>query len=133
MKNYTTEIDYHRSCSEVCLLLGKFGARAVMLEYENKIPISLSFQLDLNVRVIQYRLPCNWNGILEVLKKNKRAEKTEEQAIRVGWRCIKDWVEAQLAFVESEMVQLHQVFLPYAVDDNNRTVSENFETKLLGK
>lgn len=36
-----------------------------------------------------------------------------EQAVRVGWRIIRDWVRAQCAIIESEMVTLEQVFLPY--------------------
>jgi hypothetical protein len=32
----------------------------------------------------------------------------------VAWRIIKDWVEAQLAIVEAEQVELVEVFLPFA-------------------
>jgi hypothetical protein len=33
----------------------------------------------------------------------------------VSWRLINDWVEAQMTIVETTMVQLEQVFLPYVI------------------
>jgi len=42
--------------------------------------------------------------------------------MRVSWRILKDWVEAQMALVETHMVTLEQVFLPYAVTDDGQTI-----------
>jgi hypothetical protein len=42
----------------------------------------------------------------------------------VAWRITKDWVEAQLAIIESQMVTTAQVFLPYAVTSNGQTLYE---------
>ena len=39
----------------------------------------------------------------------------EQQAQKVAWRIIKDWVEAQMAIVEAQMADVAEVFLPYAV------------------
>jgi len=36
-----------------------------------------------------------------------------DQSRRVGWRIIRQWLEAQLAIVETQMVTIEQVFLPY--------------------
>ena len=44
--------------------------------------------------------------------------------MRTAWRITKDWVEAQMAIVETKMVTLPQVFLPYAVTQNGQTVYE---------
>ncbi|WP_189339127.1 hypothetical protein [Williamsia muralis] len=35
---------------------------------------------------------------------------TPEHALRVAWRITKDWVEAQLAIIETQMVTPAQVF-----------------------
>jgi hypothetical protein len=53
---------------------------------------------------------------------------TEEQALRVGWRIIKDWVEAQMAIVESELAGVAEVFLPYAVTKSGTTLYKHIET-----
>jgi hypothetical protein len=37
---------------------------------------------------------------------------------------VKDWVEAQLAIIETRMVTTAQVFLPYAVTTNGQTLYE---------
>jgi hypothetical protein len=37
---------------------------------------------------------------------------------------VKDWVEAQMAIVDTKMVQLEQVFLPYVITPDGRTLYE---------
>ena len=41
------------------------------------------------------------------------AKARREQAFRTAWRIIKDWGEAQLALLETEMVDFEEVFMPY--------------------
>jgi len=43
-------------------------------------------------------------SILEIQKDPKvpRSKCTDEQALRVSWRIIKDWVKAQMAIVECQ-------------------------------
>jgi hypothetical protein len=62
--------------------------------------------------------------ILEHDRKVPRGFRTQEQALRVSWRIIKDWVEAQMAIVDTKMVQLEQVFLPYVIMPDGRTLYE---------
>jgi hypothetical protein len=50
--------------------------------------------------------------------------RTEDHARNVAWRVVKDWVEAQLAIIETRMVTTAQVFLPYAVTANGQTLYE---------
>jgi hypothetical protein len=49
------------------------------------------------------------------------------QAVRTAWRIVKDWVEAQMALVETQMVTTQQVFLPYAIMKDGRTLTEHVE------
>ena len=48
--------------------------------------------------------------------------------------CSKDWVEAQLAIIETSMVTTAQVFLPCAVTNNGLSLYEYISqnTQLLG-
>ena len=48
----------------------------------------------------------------------------EEHVYRVAWRIIKDWVEAQMALLETEMVKIEQIFLPYIITKDGKTVYE---------
>jgi len=54
-----------------------------------------------------------------------------EQAERVAWRIVKDWVEAQMAILESEMVQMDEIFLPYMVNNNGQTFFEAYRNNQL--
>ena len=51
------------------------------------------------------------------------------QAIRIAWRIVKDWVEAQMAILETEMVKMEQIFLPYIQTQQGQTLFEVFESR----
>jgi hypothetical protein len=57
----------------------------------------------------------------------KFEERDREQAERVGWRQLKRWLEAQLALVETEMVEMREVFAPYLLAEDGRTLFECLE------
>ena len=40
----------------------------------------------------------------------------------MAWRVIKDWLEAQLALLETEMVTFEQIMLPYLQVDSSHTL-----------
>ncbi len=133
--NYTTEKDADISAAEIGKMLSRAGASAVMTEYDEQegYVTSLSFKLKLDQEnIVTFRLPCDYHGVQEAIvrynegrknkKKQRRIDDTREQAVRVAWRIVKDWVEAQLAFIESRQVTVTQVFLAYAVDKNNITL-----------
>jgi hypothetical protein len=108
----------------------------IVNEYDdNGFIIGLSFAIELDGQKVGFRLPCDWRPVLQILEEDRkvpRNKKTQEQAIRVAWRIIKDWVEAQMAIVETKMVKTEQVFLPYAVQKNGKTLYDNvIESKML--
>ena len=48
----------------------------------------------------------------------------EKQARRTAWRNIKDWLDAQMALIETEQVKLEEIFLPYMTDGSGKTLYE---------
>ena len=54
---------------------------------------------------------------------------TQEQAERVAWRILKDWIEAQMALLDIEMVRFEEIFLPYIETQNGQTIYERLEQK----
>lgn len=130
--NYTTKIDPDKTASEISKCLSLHGASAVMTEYdpvEGQVT-ALSFKVKMGDREIAFRLPSDWKPVLKVLEQQWLQRKIggprpdKFQAVRVSWRIIKDWVEAQMALVETQMVTTAQVFLPYAVMRDGKTLSE---------
>jgi hypothetical protein len=130
--NYTTQVDAFKTVSEIQRLLAKAGASAVLHDFDQQGNIvALSFRIRLNERDISFRLPTDWRPVLEVMEHDRRIPRrlcTQEQALRVAWRITKDWVEAQLAFIETMMVTTAQVFLPYAVTSNGESLYQYIAT-----
>jgi hypothetical protein len=129
--NYTTKIDSYKTITEIQQILAKGGASKCVID--NDVagnPVALTFCINWNGMLTAFQLPCNFEGVLRAMKHNKKVPRSfcnEEQALRVGWRIVKDWVEAQLAIVEAQLSSLPEVFLPYAVTKNGTTLFKHLE------
>jgi hypothetical protein len=133
--NYTTTVNTDRTAAQIQTILQRHGARAVLMEYgpDHQV-IGLSFKALTAYGEIPIRLPVDVAATFEVLKKQCRGGQiprryvTEQQARRITWRILKDWTEAQMALLETEMetemVKLEQIFLPYVVTESGRSVYE---------
>jgi len=130
--NYTTSISSDKTVAEICALLGSAKCAAVMQEYDLQGSVSaIAFKINTEHGIICYHLPCFPDAIVEVFNRQvvagklaRRYKGDKDQARRVGWRIVKDWLEAQLAIIETGMVKLDQVFLPYAQGPDGRTLYE---------
>lgn len=133
--NYTTTIDAFKTVSEIEYILVKHKAKSVMKNYEGESISGLSFLVDTGAVQVPIRLPVKVDECLEVLKREKKSspksniKATREQAERVAWRILKDWVEAQMALLDIEMVRLEEIFLPYIEMRNGQTIYEQLEKK----
>lgn len=137
----TTKIPAGQTVSEIQHLLGKYGAAAVMTEYEDNEVKAVCFQIMFLDRNIPFRLPCRWESIEASLNEKYPIDEyyyrgelkkrdNKEQAKRVAWRQILRWVEAQLALVETNMVKIQEVFLPYVqVNIKGETFYDQIENK----
>lgn len=126
--NYTTEVPAEKSIAELQKILTKHGARKLLIENDDDGSVSsMSFMIETERGMSGYRLPLQWERVLAVLQEQKVQPryKTKAQAMRVGWRILKDWTEAQLAIIQTRMVSLDQVFLPYAVTSDGRSLYEH--------
>jgi len=124
--NYTTKIDSIKTIGEITKCLVEHGAKKIVSDYDDDgVPIQVTFQISINDNMVFYALPANYGGVLKAMDKNKKVPRSmvnKEQAIRVSWRIIKDWVEAQMAIVEAQLADMAEVFLPYAVTKNGNTL-----------
>ena len=128
--NYTTQIKAEKTIMEIQQSLVKHGATKIIIDYEGQNPKAVTFCLMLNDKIVGYALPANYTGVLKSMRKSPKIPKnllTEEQALRVSWRIIKDWVEAQMALVEAELADVAEVFLPYAITKNGNTLFKEIE------
>lgn len=131
--NYTTQIAATKTAAEMQAALAKAGASHVSVEYGNGHPIGLSFNIETPHGPRMFNLPVRPASVAKVLKNERVPQKywTPEQAERVAWRILKDWLLAQLAIVTTEMVSLDEVMLPYMTDAIGRTVYDLYASRQL--
>lgn len=134
-----TEISTERSLAEISAILMEFGAKQILTEYEDRQISSISFRLEIEGQILSFRLPCRWKVILQYFQARRMAtmhkEPIENQAKRVAWRQILRWLQAQLALLDTKMVEPSEVFLPYMQNRKGKTLFEEIKGggyKMLG-
>ena len=133
LKNYTTGITAEKSISEIETMLMNFGATAIFKECTAGEICTISFKLEGKA----YKLPANKKGVYKLLYEGRKAyhsrdgmKNREEQAYRVSWRIIRDWLHAQLSIIASGQAEPEQVLLPY-MTVRGKTLYEAYKENLL--
>ena len=151
--NYTTKIPVETTIAEIEKMLSGSGAQKILKEYDNDSNIeSISFVLNTSKGNLPFKLPMNIDGVMQTINnqigeyrrqkpksggygKQVRIVPTSmrddlDQARRVGWRIIKDWLEAQLALFFLQMVKIEEIFLHYMYNDKTeKTMFQMLEEK----
>jgi hypothetical protein len=83
--------------------------------------------LPARVEKAQAVLKQQWEEGLISHKRGKENTYGYDQAYRVAWRNILDWVQAQMALLEIGMAKMEEVFLPYMQDRQGVTFFERME------
>lgn len=130
--NYTTSIDPMKSASECIARLAAHGASAIGITYVARKPTGLTFAIETVHGMRSFSLPVNTEGTCKALAAAYQAGRIaprytgRDQAERVAWRVIKDWLEAQLALIEAGIADMAQVMLPYLHVDGDTTLYQAF-------
>lgn len=132
----TTKIPAEKTAQEIVHLLSQAGASSVLTEYKDKKIAGLAFRIVVKGNQIPFLLPVKIEPVWKQLQQNrapmnraKNAERDREQAERVAWRQILKWIQAQLALIETDMVSVAEVFLPYAQVGPSETLYQRLESK----
>jgi hypothetical protein len=112
--NYTTTVTALKSIGEIQGMLVAHGAKHILIDYEREEPVGLAFIVPTAYGDAPFRLPANIDRVQAVLNRQRvRSRVPKDMATRVAWRILRDWVRAQMAILETEMVTIDQIFLPY--------------------
>ena len=131
--NYSTKVAAPVTIGQIMDILVKHGADNINVVYdpETHQPRALAWRVQTRQGNLSYALPCRVDAVFEILTRQRvlvrNAQARREQAARVAWRILKDWVEAQMALLETGMVDLEEIFLPYMLTgtgEHQRTVYE---------
>jgi hypothetical protein len=132
--NYTTSVAVAKTMAEIHRILVTAGARSIATSYDAQARATgVTFSTDTPFGVRGFTMPVNVEQVYKVLWREKieRRYKTREHAERVAWRIVKDWLEAQVAIIRTEMVTLDQVMLPYMQGGDGRTVYDLYRDQQL--
>lgn len=122
--NYTTKISPEKTVSEIQARLVRNGARQISFDYTDDGNLrALTFSMSFDGVPVFFSLTPNIDGVLNAMKESRAPKNllNIEQSGRVAWRIEKDWIEAQLAKIESGLATPLQLLLPYAVTKDGST------------
>ena len=139
--NYTTKIDPDKTAQEIAKCLSMHGATAVLTEYdpESTCVSAISFQIKLNDQKMGFRLPCDWKPVRDTDPRQEEAlllPDRQPQPGALGKRAPLAGRAHGVAhreglgrsadgLVETQMVTTAEVFLPYAVMKDGRTLAQH--------
>lgn len=131
LKNRTSE--GRNTFDKIQKILAENGAKKVMFDYSNDGKLeAISFAMDIGGNMVGFKLPALMENVIEIMyggvdrwnRKKKITLAQREQGYKTAWANIRDWIDAQIALVQTQQVQMVQVFLPYMVDQNDKTLYE---------
>ena len=78
-------------------------------------PCGLKWRMETRHGPLAYALPVK--AVFTIMTEQRVMITNEtgrrDQARRTAWRILKDWIQAQMALLETNMVEMEEIFLPY--------------------
>lgn len=134
----TTEVPVGRSTAGIIDMLAKAKARSVHQEFATNGEVkSIRFAMELDGKIFCFELPARVDAVFKVLKaqKSHRSRATDAdlrlQAARIAWRQTYAWVEAQLAIIQTGMVEPDEAFMAYNVNERGQTLFQHWKDQRL--
>ena len=127
IKNYTTKVPALQSVAEIVGALAAHGATKIQQDYDS---VFIAFMIETPAGPRGFRLPSNTDKVTAVLARQK-VRVDSAQAERIAWRILRDWVIAQMAILETEMVAMDEIMLPYMLDGQGNTAYELYQGRRL--
>lgn len=117
----TTSVPAEKTAQEVCFVLVRAGATNINQQYENQKLIGLRWTMKIRGNEVLFEMPARVDPLYNIMEKRVSPRtawkvdraKLRNQAERVAWRQLLRWVQAQLAMIETGMVEPGEVFAPY--------------------
>lgn len=128
--NKSTTVPPEKSVSEIQQMLVAARASAIMVDYEQGEPVSISFKIHRSNTTLSFQLPCNWQGTLAAMQRARlpKSMLIPSHAKRVAWRILRDWLRAQLSLIESGATTMEEVMLPWCLIAAGQTVASKMLT-----
>jgi len=127
LKNAYSKMPINRIFDRLQKTLAEHGAKQILFEYGDDGKVyGLTFIVKLKERFLPIKLPARISNVKQCLL-NQGFSYKDEQVYRIAWRNILDWIEAQMAFIDTEQTKLEEIFLPHMTDRTGRTFFEKMK------
>jgi len=129
LKNYESKSAMPNIFAAIEKTLSTHGAKQIIRDYDDQGKIiSISFLINTKKGPLGIKLPARFDRVEQIFKEQDIRYKPD-QPYRTAWATLRDWVDAQMALVDWEMVKPEEVFLPYAVTPSGETYFEYIQNR----
>lgn len=134
IKNYLSSASETSIFEAIRKQLATHKAKRIMFDYDDDgRATSIQFSVEVGGNTLLFKLPARLENVEDLVRQSYKAagrgisgEALRDQAYRTAWANIRDWVAAQMALIDSGMVRTEEVFLPYLVVAEGKTLFEEF-------
>jgi hypothetical protein len=104
IKNYTTSIPVTKTVMQIEeMVVAKMKARQFFKDYKDGEITGVVFIIPTDNGDRAFKLPARVEQVMKMVK-------NPDQAKRTAWRNIHDWIDAQIALIETEQVKAEEIF-----------------------
>lgn len=132
IKNYGSTVSPNRSIGKIQEILAEHGASRVQVQYTgDRKPESITFAMWIGGNEIAFRLTVDILGLLQAMKEDPKVPKhkcTLEQAEKTAWKNKLEWLQIQLAEIQTNQARMEQLLLGYAVTRTGQTAYERLQS-----
>ena len=137
----TTEVAPEKTAAEIEKMLQQAGVVGVAKTFDQGKMTAIYFRVETPAGVLPFQLPVNVNAVYQLLVNKKKSlpryrsyelprdvqVSLHAQAERTAWRIIHWWVKSQLALIQTQMVTVEEVFLPYMLVAKDTTFYQQLQ------
>lgn len=135
LKNYSSEASESSIFEAIRTTLAAHRARRILFDYDEQgKATAIEFVVEVGKMPLHFRLPARFEDAAPLVAAARKAarqgatsgEALRDQAYRAVWATIRDWLSAQMALIDIGASSMEEVFLPYLLIDENKTLFEEF-------
>ena len=124
LKNYASTSPLPNIFEAIEKTLAEHGARQIVKNYDHQGRIvEMSFVVETAHGVLPIRIPVKFDNVEKKLQEQGVRYKPD-QPYRTAWATVRDWIAAQMAFVDWEQIKVEQAFLSYGITPTGQTFFE---------
>lgn len=132
----TTTIAATKTIAEIQnWLMDIHSIKAFQAKVEDGQVVAVAFIMEVCGERVPFQLPAKTEAVFEYLQRKRSSrmrskplavKKDREQALKVAWRQVLRWVQAQVSMISIGQIEAAEAFMPYAMISEDCTVYDRW-------